>query len=86
MSIQIGFVEDAWQRAVNDAPSNLSISDNISLPSITRRWLAELRTDSQALLFFTSRRMRKYPDQGQRLGQASAGNLVLSVCERVKVT
>ncbi|KAK1903631.1 Vacuolar transporter chaperone 2 [Dissostichus eleginoides] len=45
---------------------------------------AELRTDSQPLLFFTSRRMRKYPDQGQQLGQASAGNLVLSVCERVK--
>ncbi len=30
--------------------------------------------------------MRKYPDQGQPLGQASAGNLVLSVCEQVKVT
>lgn len=30
--------------------------------------------------------MRKYPDKGQQLCQASAGNLVLSVCEQVKVT
>ncbi|KAJ4945790.1 hypothetical protein JOQ06_023468 [Pogonophryne albipinna] len=55
-------------------------------PAVTSRvrQSGKLRTDSQPLLFFTSRRMRKYPDQGQRLGQASAGNLVLSVCERVK--
>lgn len=84
--MRIHFVLVVWQRAVNNAPSNLSISDNISLPSITPCWLKKLGTDSHPPWSLTSRRMRKYPDQGQHLGQASAVNLVLSLCEWVKVT
>lgn len=53
MSVRIGFVAVVWQRAVNDGPSNLSISDNISLPSITHCWLAELGTDSHPSLLYS---------------------------------
>ncbi|TNN62239.1 hypothetical protein EYF80_027503 [Liparis tanakae] len=80
------FVVVDWHGAVDDGPSNIKHQWQCLTP-IHLSLLAgrtENRFSASPGLFLTGRRMRKYPDQNRLSGQASAANLVLSMCEQVK--